>query len=129
MKSSKAVRIGAMVGLFVASLACADGEETEIIQTQYGEICVRREEPPPVDMPFMQDEPTMERVPWEQCKNDPSHIHHYPYYINHGAGHPAPPVGSRFAPSHGTATRPAAGSFAAAPPSGGFGTKTSVVGG
>lgn len=129
MKASRGVRIGAMVGLFVASLACADSEETEVVQTQYGEICVRREEPPQVDMPFMQDEPTMERVPWEECENDSSHIHFYPYYINHGAGYQAPPVGSKFAPSHGTSTRPASGAVARPPASGGFGTHTTTVGG
>ena len=129
MKSSRTVRIGAMVGLFVASLACADGEETEVVQTQYGEICVRREESPQVDMPFMQDEPTMERVPWEECEKDSSHAHFYPYYINHGAGHQAPPVGSKFAPSKGTATAPAGSTAARPPATGGFGTHTTTVGG
>lgn len=120
-----------MVGSLVASLACASDEtpEYETVNTAYGEICVRREPPPAVDQPFMADEPELERVPWEECENDSDHVRFYPYYVNHGAGHPAPAVGGRFKASHGTAVRPAAGSFVAVPPSGGFGTKVSVVGG
>lgn len=117
---SKAVRIGTMVGLLAASLACADGEETQVVQTEYGEICVRREG---VDQQFMEPE----RVPWEECENDSDHTRFYPYYVHHGSGHAAPPVGSRVASGSGTTVRPASGSYAAAPPSGGFGTKTTTV--
>jgi hypothetical protein len=128
--TSKHVRIGAMVGLLVATLACSEGEEEyETVNTAYGEICVRREPPPAVDQSFMADEPELERVPWEQCENDPNHIHYYPYYINHGAGHSAPPVGSRFKASHGASAAPAGSTTARPPASGGFGTRTSVIGG
>ena len=130
MKSSKAVKIGALVGLLAASLACSDpGEETQVVQTEYGEICVRREPPPEgVDQQFMEP-PQPQRVDWSECERDSGHTHFYPYYIHHGGGHSAPPVGSRIAPNSGTVVRPAAGSYAAAPPSGGFGTKTTVTAG
>ena len=127
--TSKGVRIGAMVGLLVATLACSEGEETEVVNTAYGEICVRREPPPAVDQPFMADEPELERVPWEECENDSGHAHYYPYYINHGAGHSAPPVGSKFKASHGVSAAPAGTTTARPPASGGFGTRTSVIGG
>ena len=129
MHRSRAVRIGALVTLFAASLACADGEDTEVVQTQYGEICVRREPPPAVDQPFMQDEPQLVRVPWEDCEKDSSHTHFYPYWINHASGHAAPPVGSRVVPGSGTATRPASGAVARPPSTGGFGTHTTTIGG
>lgn len=115
------MRAGVLIPLLVGSLACADdgGETTEVVDTEYGEICVRRADPPA--------EPV--RVPWEECENDSSHSHFYPYWIYHGGGHSAPPVGSRITPGSGTVTRPPSGSIARPPSSGGFGTRIATIGG
>lgn len=121
MLSSKNVRIGALVAMLVGTLACAedDGETTEVVTSEYGEICVRRAEPPV--------EP--ERVPWEECENDPGHVYTHPHYINQKAGYRAPPVGGKVNLANGTSARPANTTVSPVPNSGGFGTHTAVIGG
>lgn len=119
MLSSRAVRIGATVAMLVGSLACADGEETTTVQTEYGEICARY------------NRATGEydvRVPFEECDNDPDHIRTYPIFIHQGGGHTAPAVGSKIVPGSFKTSVPAGATTARPPATGGFGTHTTTAG-
>jgi hypothetical protein len=106
MKKSSNVIIGPVViaAMALASLTgCAD--EYEEVQADNQEICVKKD--------------TDERVADDNCDKDSSHSHFFWWYHSSAYG-PAPAVGSRITPGHGTALKPT-GSIARPPTSGGFG--------
>lgn len=115
-KSSKVVIGQVLIGQIVWAMAgCGVQSDYEEVRTQDQEICVDRE--------------TGERVDFDKCDDDGphGHTHFYPWYhsISHG---PAPAVGSKINPAHGTSVRPA-GPVARPPAPGGFGTTRVTSGG
>lgn len=109
-----AVTVGIVLTAGV-SFACGPGEEYEEVPAGSQEICVERA--------------TGERVEWDKCDDDSGrgHVSYYPWY--HGSSHgPAPAVGSKINPAHGSATRPG-GTISRPPSSGGFGMSKVSVGG
>lgn len=116
MLSSKAVKIGATLGLLVGGLACAEGEEQPVeVRTEWGVICVVN--------PGTVEET---RVDDAECNVGGGGT---PAYVDHRAGHAAPAVGQKTIPGSTTTTAPNSGSTAKPPASGGFGTHSAVVGG
>lgn len=118
--SSRAVSIAgtATLALALTGLACADsGDETQIVNTEYGEICMRHDYATGEDIRVDDDE-------CEQGRPGTSMV-----WVNHVHGHHAPAVGQRLTPGTATWTRPVSGSFAKPPATGGFGTHVVSVGG
>lgn len=100
-----------LVGLM--SLACESGEDTVIVQTDHGEICV--------------DKVTFERVADERCR-DENYAHAYtPVWTN--VGHPGPAIGQKPPAGSYSTARPSSGTIGTVPPSGGFGTMVACCGG
>lgn len=117
--SSRTVSIvgTAALALALTGLACADSEETETVNTEYGEICVRHDYATGEDI----------RVDDDECEQGRPHTS--TVWVNQVHGHRAPAIGQKLGPGTATWARPATGSFAKAPATGGFGTHTISVGG
>lgn len=117
MKKSSKVTLGkAMFTVMALALSgCASGPDYEEVDAGSQEICI--------------DSETMERVDFEKCDDDRSHggSHFYPWYHKSSNG-PAPAIGSKINPGHGSVLKPG-GTIARPPASGGFGRVTTFGGG
>ena len=113
MKRSMNVIIGPVTlgAMMFALTGCGEGEYEEV-PADSQEICVERD--------------TGERVDFDKCDSDTSHIHYYPWYHASTYGG-APAVGSKVNPAHGSTVKPD-GSFARPPETGGFGGFRAPVG-
>ena len=117
--SSRTVSIvgTATLALALTGLACADGgDETQTVNTEYGEICVRHDY-------ATGDDIRVDDAECEQGRPGTSTV-----WVNQAHGHRSPAIGQRLAPGTATWARPATGSFAKPPATGGFGTHTVSVG-
>lgn len=125
MKRSKNVSIARVAALAAAltGLACASGDEPEEYETQnsaYGQICMKwNRATGDYDV----------RVPDDECDRDGDHVHTNWIFINHGAGHTAPAVGSKVKPGSYVTTVPGGSTVSKPPATGGFGTFRAPVGG
>lgn len=122
MKRSKSVSIVGVAALAAALAGCTDApdEEYETQNSAYGQVCMKwNRATGDYDV----------RVPDDECDRDGGHVHTNWIFINHGAGHTAPAVGSKVKPGSYVTTLPAGATVSKPPASGGFGTFRAPVGG
>lgn len=124
-KISGTVTTGIVLAAAV-SFACASGEEDQEfmdMEADHQQVCVQ-----------VQDNGDLIREEDKECPDEnESHAHfspgyYYWYYMGRAHGTP-PPVGNKVSTTSGSFTRPASGSIAKPPSSGGFGTFRAPVAG